>query len=143
MSLGDLAQWLALACTIVFTLGSIRATRQESVVNAYLTLNQKLQETLYTLLAEDNNALKKTDLGGFGKLKFHFFQIIDICADMFEMKRLLLQFDRKLWARSDARIQKLFKKPAVQVLWKSQLEKNPELFDTDFIDYVNAIIGTA
>lgn len=139
MTPGDIAQWLALICTIIFTYRSLRVARQDSVVNTYLTLNQKLQDTLYELLAEDNNALKRTEPSELGALKFRFLHIFDICADLYQMRIILVEFDESMWRRSDARIRKLLRKPAARMMWNRQLLKNSELFDEDFCEYVYEI----
>lgn len=139
MKAGDIAQWLALFCTIFFTYRSLRVARQDSVLSTYLSLNQKLQDTLYQLLAEDNDVFKRVDPADLGSLKFRFLHMFDISADLFEMQHILREFDKALWQRSDARMRKVLAKPASRMMWSRQIQKNPELFDAKFVAYVASI----
>lgn len=130
-----------LAVTVVYNQRSLRVARQESVTGAFLSLNERLQETLYELLERDNNVLKEQDLEKLKAHQFRFFRIFDIFADMYQMKPMLEEYDARLWARSEARIRQIARKRAVAALWQKQVGKNGEIFDEPFQRYMTDLIG--
>lgn len=132
-----------LGVTVVYNQRALRVSRQESMTGAFLSLNERLQETLYGLLELDSNILKESDVQKLKAHQFRFFRLFDIFADMYQMKPMLEEFDPQLWARSEARIRQIARKQAVATLWHKQLGKNAEIFDDSFQRYMAEVIGVA
>ncbi len=148
MEIGDAIQGvlalltvIGLGVTVVYNQRSLRVSRQESVSSTFLQLNERLQNTLYELLERDSQILKQEDTEKLKQHQFMFFRIFDIFADMYQMRPILEEYDKKLWERSEARIRQLARKRAVQILWDKQIRKNPEIFDAGFQDYMSGLLG--
>lgn len=147
MSIGDLIQALVALLTMAgllltawYSQKSLRASRQATVTTIFLSLSQRLQETLYDLIERDNNILKETDPERLRPHSARFFTLFDIFSDLYQMKPVMEEFDRGLWQRAEARIRQLMRKQAVQQLWAKQVRKNPEIFDPAFRHYMARLI---
>lgn len=150
MSIGDLIQALVALLTMAgllltawYSQKSLRASRQATVTTIFLSLSQRLQETLYDLIERDNNILKETDPERLRPHMSRFFTLFDIFSDLYQMRPILEEFDRGLWLRSEARIRQLMRKKAVQQLWAKQVRKNAEIFDPAFRHYMTRLIDEA
>lgn len=150
MNLADLLQALValltvagLVVTVVYNQRALRTARQATVVSAFLDLNERLQETLYALLERDKEILKQDDLDVLRPHQFRFFRLIDLIADIWEMRPMLEEHDPRLWRRTEARIVRLLAKRSVQTLWRKQVHKNAALFDASFAEFVEAAIRSS
>ena len=129
-----------LVMTAWYSQKSLRASRQATVTTIFLSLSQRLQETLYDLIERDNNILKETDPERLRPHLSRFFTMFDIFSDLYQMRPIIEEFDRGLWLRSEARIRQLLRKKAVQQLWAKQVRKNSEIFDPAFRQYMSQLL---
>lgn len=148
MSTGDLIQSLValvtmagLVVTSLYSHMALRASRQATVTTIFLSLSQRLQETLYDLIERDNNILKETNPERIKPHLSRFFTLLDIFSDLHQMRPIIEEFDPELWLRAEKRIRQLMRKNAVRYAWSKQAGKNAEIFHPDFLDFMARLVS--
>jgi hypothetical protein len=127
---------VGLLVTVYYSHKGLKVARQDMVTSVFLSLNQKLQATLYGILESDSQILQEHREEKLQPYKFGFYKMIDLIADIYQMKAIMIEGDKALWETSEAKLSKLLSKPAVQALITVQFRQNPELFSLAFMDYV-------
>lgn len=119
-----------LVVSVIFSYQGMRIAKQESVANTFIELNARLQRVLYSLLEKDHDALSHSAPETLGSLKFSFYEMFDIFADMIHFQKLLKDYEPELWTICDARITALAKKKNVYHFWNKwkQQQKYTDTF---------------
>ena len=129
-------QLAALIGTLYFAHQALMAARQQSVVAAWIDLDQQMQQIIYKLLDSDNNIFKASE-EQINRRKFEFFRLFDVCANIHHLSGQFDKFDPSLWTRSEARMLHVLRKPACQALLQKQIAKNQAIFNASFLDFLN------
>lgn len=149
MSSADILQWLAILVSCVALIFStiyshlmVRAARIESELNAYFKCSDTYHQLLFGFLAEDGDVLKYTGPDLDRKMKFKMYQIIELFAEIYDMRKYQKELGQEAWVRWEQRMKLLMNKPAFRYAWENQTKVHGRIFSERFLNFVESEVFT-
>ncbi len=140
-------QWIAIICmaiglitSIYYHANTLKAEHIESEINSYLHLNDRYHKLLFTLLQNDSDVFKKTDLHSMRKNKYIIYELFELFATVDLLENHFNELDQEVRPCWKKRMEFIFSKPSIRQAWQSHLDYAGKIYKPGFIQHVEEII---
>ena len=141
--LGIIFTSLGLVASVYYNDRMLRATRLEGEMNAFLNLNQRYHQLLFSLIHKGPGVFIDCDEDHFRESRHTMYELFDLISTVKTLENYFTEAAPTIKADWDRKIEFFLSKPAVRYAWKKRSDYVNRIYNTDFIDYVEQIMATS
>ena len=143
-------QWIAIVCMAIGLISSIyyqaltlKSERIESEINAYLHLNDRYYNLLFTLINNDPEIFRRTDSESILKNKYIMYELFELFATVDLLESHFDELGEEVTPGWKRRMEFIFSKPSVRHVWQNHLSYAGKIYNAQFIEHVTKVIASS
>ena len=141
--LGIIFTSLGLVASVYYNDRMLRATHLESEMNAFLNLNQRYHQLLFSLIHKGPGVFIDCDEDHFRESRHTMYELFDLISTVKTLENYFTEAAPAIKDDWDRKIEFFLSKPAVRYAWKRRSEYVNRIYNADFIDYVEQIMAAS